>query len=271
MPKDHEIDWPLWRGVIVVGLAIWVALFLIHRYTQIGRSLSVDGLAMIGTTLIAAGGGFAAILYQVRSSSKQFRDQIKADREAEVIEQERQKRAVATALSAEIDDFYKFFLRRFWEERARIYPSAPIILMLPPLPELGPLPPTAFLVYKSTVGQLGILNGTTVKAVVGFYNYLANFVEHYESYRKTWSSSSTFADDRPATELRDICEITPSLILDCDRTCEQLAKELGVSYQPSRFAVARIHEANNEGKTVKDVLEAEVASIRNRINKRKAM
>lgn len=52
--------------------AVFCALLLFHRYTELGRSLSNDYHAMVGTTLVAAVLGFGAVSHQTRSSYRQL-------------------------------------------------------------------------------------------------------------------------------------------------------------------------------------------------------
>jgi hypothetical protein len=247
---------------IVGTLALGALVVIVCLRTDWSKSFSPDGVL----TLVAGVIAFVAVIIQIRSSSKQVRDQIKAQRETEREEQEREKRAVASALSAEIDDFYKFFLKGLWEQRTKV--CGPIALSMKPPAELGPVPSTAFLVYRSTAHQLGLLRGVTVRSVVSLYNFTASFVDHYEMYRKAWSPMKDFDDPELATKLRDIFDALPSLILDSDRTCELLAKEQEIPYDGRGFGVARIREADGKGETPKQVLESEAASARKRLSDR---
>jgi hypothetical protein len=264
--NDQEVDWKFWAAVPIVGIVLCAGLIGFHRCTQIGRSLSVDGLAMVGTTLVAAAIGFLAVVLQVRSGGRQLREQLADQHLASAAELERQKRAVAAALSAEIDDFYKFSLRHLWEKRERI--CGPIALLNMPPYELGPLPSTAFVVYRATAHQLGTLGVETVKSVVGLYNFMASFVDHYQIYRGAWSPSSSFHDDPElATKLQDVGDVVPTLILDSYRACEHLAKGQQLRFAESGFDLAHIGEADENGQTMKQALEGEAARIRQRISK----
>jgi hypothetical protein len=199
---------------------------------------------------------FITVIWQIRSSSKQVQDQIKAQREAEHAERQRQKRALAAALTAEIDDFYWFFLKGLWEHRTII--CGPATLSMRPAAELGPVPSTAFQVYKSTAGQLGLLSAQTVRSVVGWYNFAANFVDQYEIYRKAWSSDD-LEDRELATKLLDVFGPLPKLILDSDRLCELMANELDIPYDRRGFRIARFRDTQENGETVKQALEREGA------------
>jgi hypothetical protein len=146
---------------IVGTLALAALLVVVYRRTDWSKGFTPDGVMTLVAGIIA----FVAIIIQIRSSSKQVQNQIKAQREAEHGERQRQKRALAAALTAEIDDFYWFFLKGLWEHRTII--CGPAALSMKPAAELGPVPSTAFQVYKSTAGQLGLLSAQTVRSVVG--------------------------------------------------------------------------------------------------------
>jgi hypothetical protein len=248
----------LLKDITILGCAVVLVAFLLigfHRCTALGKGLSVDGYAIVGTTLFAAALGFGAVMLQLR-------DQRRAADE----EQRRQKRAVAAAISAEIDDFYTFFLKAFWERQVRSW--IPTSWLLMPPPELGPLPSTALVVYRSTAHQLGILSAATVKCVVGLYNFTASFVEHYEMYRRVWSPSSNFTmDPELATKLRDAFDAVPQLILQSYRASEMLAKEQERTFDESGFSIAGIDKTNEGGETMRQVLERKAADVRARVSK----
>jgi hypothetical protein len=239
------------RAVQVVGtLALVVLVVIVYRRTDWCKGFTPDGIM----TLIAGVLAFGAVQWQMW-------DQRRTSRR----EQENHKRAVATALLAEIDDFYKFILKDLWEKRDSICGSIASLTKLPP--ELGPLPSTASVVYRATAHQLGALSVSTVKSVVGLYNFIASFVDTYEAYRKAWSPSSPPADPELATKLRDIFDAVPTLILDSYRACERLGKEQATPFEKSGLSIAHIGEADEEGQTMKQALEAEAARIRQRIGK----
>jgi len=164
-PRDQDNDWQFWAAVLVVGIVLCAGLTVFHRYTELGRSLSVDGLAMIGTTLVAAAIGFLAILLQVRSSSRQLRDQIKAQGDAEREELERQMKSLARAFLFEIDDYYHYSLNQEpnWEKKVFKFERWP------------------FLMYQANAGRIGNFDDRTIKAIIKFYGdaeaYQASFAE----------------------------------------------------------------------------------------------
>lgn len=174
--KIQEIDWRFWAAVPVVVLVLWVGLRVFHRCFQLGRSLSVDGLAMIGTTLVAAAAGFLAILYQVRSSSRQLRDQIEADRARAAHEKEEQKRAIAAAIVNEIDNICL--------ELDQVQDNIKHALQTPgrfPL-AIGFRANTS-LIYKAIAPSLGILSAEAVSAIVRFYSKMGSYEGMWRVYQ----------------------------------------------------------------------------------------
>jgi hypothetical protein len=65
--------------------------------------------------------------------------------------------------------------------------------------------------------------------------------------------------------------LVPRLILDSDAVCERLANEQGTSYDVSRFWLARVRKADDKGKNMKQALEEEDVTIRDRMSKRKVI
>ena len=228
---------------------------------QFEAKLTLDGLMTLVAGIIA----FGAVIIQIRSSSKQLHDQLKAQRDSEREESERQKRAVAAALLVEIDDFYEYFLRNLWEGRERIR-GAIEVLNMPPL-ELGPIPSTAFVMYRATAHRVGILSIATAKSVVGLYNFMAGFVDTYESYRRAWSPERRAADPEMETKSRDIFDLVPKLILDSYGTCEKLSKEQTMPFENSACNIAQIGRCSQHGTTVKQTLQGEAARISQRVSK----
>ena len=97
------------RILQIVGTLALVALaVIVYRRTDWSKGLTPDG----AMTLVAAAIAFIAVIWQIRSSSKQVQEQIRAQRDAERKERERQRKAVATAILFEIDGFYAGYLRQ---------------------------------------------------------------------------------------------------------------------------------------------------------------
>jgi hypothetical protein len=100
----------LWlkRILQVAGTLALIALVVgVYRRTDWSNGFTPDG----ALTLVAGVIAFIAVVIQIRSSSKQVENQIKAQHDSEREEQERQKRAVATAIAFEIDSIYRGFIR----------------------------------------------------------------------------------------------------------------------------------------------------------------
>lgn len=150
--------------VVVACIAIALGLPVFHRCTKLGRSLSVDGLAMIGTTLIAAAAGFLAILYQVGSGSRQLREQMADQHQASDAELDRQRRAIAKALMFEVDDFYCNHLRYVYDHY-RKFDGA-----IEQLPGVTGMDIRPFAVYDGNTPLLGLLTDDVVRSVVVFYD-----------------------------------------------------------------------------------------------------
>jgi hypothetical protein len=163
-PKNQDHDWRFWAAVMVVSIVLYVGLRAFHRFTQLGSSLSLDGLAMIGTTLVAAATGFLAILYQVRSSSRQLREQMADQHLAATLESERQKRAIAKALLFEVDDFYASHLSKVYDHYRNFDGK------IEKLPGVVEVDIRMFAVYNGNTPLLGKLPDETVKSVVTFYD-----------------------------------------------------------------------------------------------------
>jgi hypothetical protein len=134
--------------------------------------MSVDGLAVIGTTLIAAFLGFLAVLLQVRSGSRQLHEQLAFQQDASVEESERRRKAVATALMLEVDDFCMHFARLY---NVLLDPGSPPILRQEAFLQFVSV---AFTVYSNVADKLGDLGTEATSAVVKFYNK-ANAFNHY--------------------------------------------------------------------------------------------
>lgn len=161
-----------WRDIAPVGfvlLVVFVALVAFHRCSGLGKSLSNDYYAMVGTTLLAAVLGFGAIWHQTRSSYRQLREQLAAQRDAEREERERQKRAIATAVLYEIDSFYRIELDLV-EKNLDNWDGANNSL-----PTGAGLRTNISEIYKGVSPLLGSLNAKSVSAIVKFYSMVGTY------------------------------------------------------------------------------------------------
>ena len=189
-PKGQEDDRRFWGAVIVIYFLLWACLWAFHRFARVGRGLSVDGLAEVETTLFAAATGFLAVLFQVRSASRQLREQLADQHQASDAESERQKKAVAAALLSEIDCFYAAQL----SDRSKLFESSERT-------ESGPEPTEVFyslvgkpfVVYESLADKLGGFDSTIARGIVLTYGSMATFVELLKLYERDVSDTSSRA------------------------------------------------------------------------------
>ncbi|MGA2608624.1 MAG: hypothetical protein ABSH01_14355 [Terriglobia bacterium] len=169
-----------WRDIAPIGfvlLAAFVALVAFHRCSGLGKSLSNDYYAMVGTTLLAAVLGFGAIWHQTRSSYRQLREQLAAQRDAEGEERERQKRAIATAILFEIDSFYRIELKLV-ENTLSSWDSA-----TEPLPTAVGLRGNTSDIYRANSVILGSLGAKSVSAIVKFYSMVGLYEGLFRDYQ----------------------------------------------------------------------------------------
>ena len=117
---------------------------------QFEAKLTLDGLMTLAAGIIA----FFAVIIQIRSSSRQLRDQIKDQRDAEREEQERQKQSVATAILFEIDHVYRLI-------SDQVHAGDFNIRYL--------IPPNRFVVFEANAGYLGSLGSDLAQTIVRLY------------------------------------------------------------------------------------------------------
>jgi len=151
---------------------------------QFEAKLTLDGLM----TLIAGVIAFIAVIIQIRSSSKQVQEQIKAQRDAEKAELERRRRAVAAALLSEIDSFYASHLERrnelfeFWKRKDTDPQSVEVFRALTGKP---------FAVYESLADELGGFDAAIARGIVMTYGLMANFIDLLERYERELGDTSS--------------------------------------------------------------------------------
>jgi hypothetical protein len=147
---------------IVGALALAALVVIVCRRTDWSKGFTPDGVM----TLVAGVIAFIAVIIQIRSSSKQVQDQIKAQRDAEREEQERQKRALATAILFEIDLIYRSMIRGTSDDiqnaRGEEYLLKPHSLH--------------FTVYEANAGKIGQLPREIGQEIVGFYGSATRFL-----------------------------------------------------------------------------------------------
>jgi hypothetical protein len=199
---------------------------------QFEAKLTLDGFMTLIAGLIA----FTAVIIQIRSSSRQLREQIKTQRDAEREEQERQKKAVATALLFEIDNFYYYHLRGvrgYFEE----------IVRRRQLLEVVRVPPSLFAVYQGNAARLGDLPDVVVEAIVHFYSKAAQFIALREDYRVEREGHSELAFDHPDNRKATIIfghlrDSLPGVAKAAYTASEKLCGLTGVAFNVPNIAVA---------------------------------
>jgi hypothetical protein len=142
---------------------------------QFEAKLTLDGIM----TLVAGVIAFIAVIIQIRSSSKQVQDQMKAQRDAEREEQERQMQSVATAVLFEIDHVYRLISDQVHADDFNIRYL---------------IPPNRFIVFEANAGHLGSLGSDLARAIVRFYGeagrYFLGSQQHLQEIENTKAAAA---------------------------------------------------------------------------------
>jgi hypothetical protein len=153
------------RTLQIVGtLALVAFVVIVYRKTDWCKGFTPDGIM----TLIAGVLAFAAVQWQMWDQRRTLRQ-----------EQERQNRAVATAILFEIDSFYAVYLRQ-----PRDFLAGKDIEKdeLPRFTLIGPNP---FPVYRGNTGKIGELLVECVHALVGFFQQADSILSNLSDYSST--------------------------------------------------------------------------------------
>jgi len=178
---------------------------------QFEAKLTLDGIM----TLIAGVIAFIAVIIQIRSSSKQVQNQIKAQSDAEREEREGQKKAVATALLFEIDSFYRLHVRETHESLKRWSPATGDLFVA------KSISPQPFPVYNGNASVLGSLDKDLVFGIVGFYGAATQCLSALRDYKMEFERCRyNIAQPGSATEASPAPEVMARSLL------EQLQKAL---------------------------------------------
>ena len=198
---------------------------------QFEAKLTLDGLM----TLIAGVIAFIAIIIQIRSSSKQVQDQIKAQRDAEREELERQKRSVATAILYEIDNFYLRHLidrARSFESWKKMEADASSVEMFKVI--IG----TPSVVFQASAKRLGELGENVSRAVVVSYGASVAYIELVKWYQDAFAKGASGSGSRERAavqaEVREAAEQATKLAA---LACRLLCQITGTSF--STLMIAR--------------------------------
>lgn len=166
-----------------------------------------------------------AVILQIRSSSREVRDQIKAQRDAEKEEMVRQKRAVATAVLYEIESFFMLELEQV-EKTLSAWDS-----VKDPILSSACIRQNSFDIYKMNSLMLGRLNAKSISAIVKWYTMAETFVELVRQYERYFEWAYTGVNSAQSekiarqrlTMLRDLIpalkglttSVTTSVARDC--------------------------------------------------------
>jgi hypothetical protein len=193
--------------------------------------------ALVGAlaTLTAGVLAFLIVRKQIKSSSGDLQKQLDADKRARQEEQERQKKAVATAILFEIDDFYRYHLRG---AHGRLEESASKGELL----EVVRIPPSMFAVYRGNTPRLGELPDEVAEVVVHFYSKAEQFFALREDYRAERERHAEPADHPDNRKERTLFGHLRDSLLGLTRAayiaCERLCSFTGVDFKAPRIAIA---------------------------------
>lgn len=173
---------------------------------QLETKLTLDGLM----TLIAGVIAFVAVIVQIRSSSRQVRDQINAQRDAERDKDDRQRKAIAASILFEIDSFYRLELEAVeksvegWEAATGRLPSSAFVRQ------------NSFDTYRATLPILGFLSTKSVSAIVKFYTMAGAYdalLREYQHFMDFAFSSANRGDFENCARdrLKEIRVLIPGL------------------------------------------------------------
>jgi hypothetical protein len=205
----------------------------IHDWLRSGNwAPTFQGVATVVGVFVA----FITVIWQIRSSSKQVQDQIKAQRDAEREELERQKRAVAAGILFEIDSFYVYHV-------GGAYDYINEFLRRRELPEVVRIASSLFSVYQGNTGRLGDLPNEVVRVVVDFYGKAAQFLAVREDYRgereRHLDLPFEHPDNRKAITLcGHVRDFLPGLARAAYIACEKLCDVAGLDFKAPSVAVA---------------------------------
>jgi hypothetical protein len=206
--------------------------------------------AFTGDGLLAFAGGALALIgvwWSNRQSIKNVEKQLEAERKARAEETERQKRAVATAILFEIDNFYRHHLghvRDLLDAYARSKQ----------LPTPVPASAHGFVVYHGNVSRLGDLHRELAGKIVRFYGMAEYYEVVGEDYRARVERGATQDQGLVETQFRQLRNFISKLELSAFELSKELCLYLDLPFDPGVVEIA--------GTDVK-ALEVEVAALDN--------
>ena len=189
-------------------------------------------------TLLAGIIAFAAVIIQIRSSSRQVREQITAQRDAEREETERQKRAVANAILSEIDETYRFLLRDVHGFLRTIDPKRENLRDILIKSFVARFP-----ILDANAGKIGDLGEDTVGNVVGSYSCIRAYLISLDNFalsHERWLSKpgDALLEERTREFLSDVKNAIPSLICLAHEASKELCNILSKKFEAPGIALA---------------------------------
>ena len=196
-----------------VGWMSWVAHAIWEWLKSGDWKPSFDGIAAIVVGVI----GFVAIIRQTRSSERSVSAELGAEKKIREDEHSSQRRAMASALSAEIDNFYMYHLI----DRSRLFESWEKIKADPNLSEVfRVVVGEPFAVYRGLADRLGDFGQGIAKGIIACYSALAAYTELQRWYEQ--AQTQRYERAMKTTEQREAAEREVSeLQLQIKQTAEQ--------------------------------------------------
>jgi hypothetical protein len=145
--------------------------------------LTLDGLM----TLVGGALALVGVWWSNHRSTANLQRELDAEKAARTKEQARHAIALATALIAEINDFYQFSIGGLYDRMKRWFPQG-LVSSVTTFPEFGALSSTTT-IYESVAHEVGSFSPSSVRSLISLYNYVTNFVDLYDTYRRTWRTT----------------------------------------------------------------------------------
>lgn len=208
-------------------------MILIGDFTFDPR-LTLDGLMTLVAGIIA----FVAVLLQIRSSGNQIQQQLRADREARIQEEERHKRAVARAILFEILNFYVHY-----EKYVRPHIEQVDAESCTP-PTISAPEPNSFSVYRGNASTLGEFEQDAAEETVRFYGLAQRFLATVEDYSRSLELELQLykgvgKGSAPRKHLSQMQELMHPMAVSAIDACRKLSGAAGLRFESLRFDDSR--------------------------------
>jgi hypothetical protein len=184
-----------------------------------------------GDGLLAFAGGALALFgvwWSNRQSARNLQDQFDADKRSRREDLERQKKAIATGLLYEIDNFFRLELEGIekmisqWNEATDLPPTG------------MPFRRTTFDVFRGSCPVLGLLGPKSVSAITKFYLMAEAYQSLASDYQRLMDLASTdiranpYATGRAAIKLKELRKIIPATKELATRVTVAVANDCGL-------------------------------------------